>query len=185
MVSNRSAEGASADWLIAGVVGKPHGVHGDILVDIRTDFPERMAEGTRFGLGPETGPESFFETFQVRHHKGRWLISIRDVRDRNVVEAWRGMFLFLPEQSADELPEGFYYEHQLQGLKCFSPDGDELGVVVGVDSESAQPRLVVQRDREEYLVPYVPELVTNVDLEGKRIVIDAPPGLLDDDSVEG
>ncbi|MCP4898439.1 MAG: 16S rRNA processing protein RimM [bacterium] len=184
MSANRPAKGADADWLIVGVMAKPHGVHGDVLVDITTDFPDRMREGTRFGLGPEDGPSCFLEVFKVRQHKGRWLLSVCDVRDRTIVEAWRGQYVFLPAQSRSELPEGYYYEHELQGLKCVSPSGDDLGIVVGVDSESTQPRLIVQRDSNEYLVPYVPQIVTNVDLAAGQVVIDALPGLLDEDSVE-
>lgn len=179
-----SADESSADWLIVGVVAKPHGVHGDVLVEISTDFPERMITGTQVGLGPEDGPESFLEVFQVRHHKGRWLLSFKNVRDRTVIEAWRGRFLFLPAQSAADLPDGYFYEHQLRGLECVSPEGASLGVVVGVEGETSQSRLIVKRDRDEFLVPYVPQIVLNVDLESREVVIDAPPGLLDEDWVE-
>jgi len=110
----------------------------------------------------------------------RWLLSVRDLRDRDVAETWRGRYLYLPEQALDELPEGFYYEHHLVGLACRSPQGDELGEVTGVDQGPGQRRLVVRRGRREFLVPYVPEIVTVVDLDEGVVTIDAPPGLLDD-----
>lgn len=179
-----SSEGpAAAEWLIVGRVGKPHGVHGDVLVDIITDFPERLADGVRFGLGSEDGPEEFHDAFRVRYHRGRWLLSVKGLRAREAIEPWRGRFLFLPEQSLEELPEGYYYEHHLVGLECVSPDGVTLGVVTGVDPGPAQTRLVVRRDRRDFLVPYVPEIVREVDLDGGRLILDAPPGLLDDDAV--
>jgi len=172
---------AGGEWLIVGRVRKPHGVHGDVLVKILTDFPERLQEGVEFGRGPEDGPSVFHEVHRVRYHKRSWLLSVKGLRDCDAVQGWRGEFLFLPEQALDELPEGYYYEHHLVGLDCRSPSGEELGSVVGVDSEAIQTRLLIRRGRREFLVPYVPEIVTAVDLEGGTVTIDAPVGLLDDD----
>jgi 16S rRNA processing protein RimM len=170
-------------WLIIGRVGKPHGVHGDVLVDIMTDFPERLTDGVEFGLGDETGPAESLKAFRVRYHRGRWLLSVVGIRDREIVEGWRGRYIFLPEQSLDELPEGYFYEHHLVGLSAVSTSGDPLGTITGIDPGGAQSLLVVRRDRREFLVPYVPEIVREVDLEGGRIVLDPPRGLLDDDAV--
>jgi len=181
-VSERGDDGR--DWLIVGRAGKPHGVHGDLLVEIITDFPERLTDGVRFGVGDEARPAEFFEAHRVRYHKGRWLLSIRGIRDRNEVEEWRGRYLFLPEQALEELPEGYFYEHHLAGLECRNPEGEVLGRVTGVDPGEGQSRLVVRSGEREALVPYVPEIVREVDLEGGFIVIDAPAGLLDDDAID-
>ena len=172
------------DWLIVGRAGRPHGVHGDLLVEIITDFPERLTDGVRFGVGDETRPVEFFEAYRVRYHKGRWLLSIRGVRDRKVVEEWRGRFLFLPEQALEDLPQGYYYEHHLAGLECRSPEGEVLGRVTGLDPGEGQSRLIVRAGERESLVPYVPEIVREVDLEGGFVIIDAPAGLLDDDAID-
>ncbi len=170
-------------WLIVGRVAKPHGVHGDVMVEIITDFPDRLADGVQFGFGGEDGPEEFFEVHRVRAHKGRWLLSVTGVRDRDTVEEWRGRYLYLPEQGRDDLPEGYYYEHELVGLQCRSVTGEPMGEVVGLDRGAGQDRLVIRRAGRDYLVPYVPEIVAEVDLERGVVVVDAPPGLLDDDSV--
>jgi 16S rRNA processing protein RimM len=168
---------------VVGRIAKPHGVHGDLLVDIITDFPERLDDGVRIGVGDEDSQLEFFETHRVRYHKGRWLLSIKGIRDRAAVEYFRGRYLFLPEQSLDQLPDGYYYEHHLVGLECRAGDGTVYGQVVGLDPGVGQTRLLVRRGRSEYLVPYVPEIVRKVDLEGGCVLIDPPPGLLDDDSV--
>ncbi len=175
----------SREWLVVGVVSKPHGVHGDLVVDILTDFPERLAAGVRFGLGPDgdRGPTEHHEAFAVRVHRGSWLLSVVGMRRREEVEGWRGRYVFLPEQSLDELPEGYYYEHHLTGLECRSPAGELLGTVVGIDpSGGGQTRLVVRRGQREFLVPYVPEIVPAVDLEGRVVTVEPIPGLLDDDA---
>jgi len=168
---------------VVGRVAKPHGVHGDLLVEIITDFPERLGDGVRFGLGGENAPLEFHETHRVRYHKGKWLLSIKGIKDRSAVEAFRGRYLFLPEQSLDQLPDGYYYEHHLVGLECRAGDGSVYGTVVGIDPGVGQTRLVVRKGRREYLVPYVPEIVREVDLDGGFVLLDPPPGLLDDDAV--
>ena len=176
------SEPENREWLIVGRVGKPHGVHGDLLVEIITDFPERLAEDVRFGLGDENAPRDFFEVHRVRFHRGRWLLSVRGMRDRSAAECWKGLYLYLPEQILEDLPEGYLYEHHLVGLECRSPEGEDLGRVTGLDPGEGQSRLVVRRGRREFLVPYVPEIVLAVDLENGVAVIDAPSGLLDNDA---
>jgi len=177
-------EGDDRSWLIVGRAAKPHGVHGDILVEIITDFPERLTDGVKFGLGGDSEPTEFFEVHRVRFHQGRWLLSVVGIRDREAIGAWRGRYLWLPEQSLDELPEGYYYEHHLVGLECRSPEGDVLGEVTGLDPGEGQSRLIIRRGTREFLVPYVPEIVSEVNLEGGHVVIDAPRGLLDDDAID-
>jgi len=181
-VNSENQGPAGGEWLIVGRVRKPHGVHGDVLVEIVTDFPERLQEGVEFGVGPEDGPTAFHKVYRIRYHKRSWLLSVEGLRDCDQVGEWRGQYLFLPEQALDELPEGYYYEHHLVGLNCRSPSGEVLGSIIGVDTETAQTRLLVRRGRREYLVPYVPEIVTSVDVEGGTVTIDPPAGLLDDES---
>ena len=176
------AETGDRDWLIVGFVRKPHGVHGDMVVDILTDFPERLADGVRFGLGPDSGPEEFLEAWRVRVHKGQWLLSVTGVRERAPVEGWRGRYLFLPEQSPEDLPEGYVYEHHLVGLECRDASGEVLGRVEGLDTSGGQTRVIVRQGEREYLVPWVPAIVTKLDREGGVLVLDPPPGLLDDDA---
>ncbi len=177
------ADAETRDWLVVGFVRKAHGVHGDLLVDVLTDFPERLAEGVRFGLGGSDAPETFHEVWRVRYHKGQWLLSVEGMRDRESAEAWRGRYVFLPEQSLDELPPGYYYEHHLVGLECRSPAGEPLGEVRGLDASGGQTRVVVRRGDREFLVPWVPAIVKAVDLDSRVVTLDPPPGLLDDDAV--
>ena len=178
------ADEENTGWLIVGQVGKPHGVHGDVLVGIITDFPERLADGVRFGVGDASAQLEFHHVHRVRFHKGNWLLSVKGMRDREAIEAWRGRFLYLPEQALEDLPEGYYYEHHLVGLECRSPEGDVLGEVTGFDPGEGQSRLVVRTGNQERLVPYVPEIVSEVNIADGFVIIDAPKGLLDDDAIE-
>lgn len=175
----------SAGWLIVGRVTKPHGIRGGVTADIITDFPERLTGDMEVGLGPAEGPAKFLKTHAVRAHRGRWLLEWDGVRDRDAAEELRGLYLFLPPLSREELPEGFFYEHHLVGLDCRSPEGEALGRVIGLDLETGgQTRAVVEREGREFLVPWVDAFIRGVDLEAGVVTIDAPPGLLDDDADE-
>ncbi len=164
-------------------MGKPHGVHGDVLVEIITDFPDRLTDDVEFGVGDESGPVEYHRVFRVRDHKRSWLLSVKGIRDRDMVETWRGRFLFLPELPPEKLPEGFCYEHNLVGLAAVSASGEPYGEVTAVLPEGGQTRLVIRSGDREFLVPYVPEIVLRVDLESGTLVLDPPRGLLDDDAV--
>ncbi len=181
MVAPESGSGTD-QWLIVGRVGKPHGVHGGVLVEIITDFPERLEVGIEVGLGPEAGPERNVGVHSVRYHRGRWLIEWVGIRTREEVESWRGLYLFLPEQSLDQLPEGYFYDHHLEGLECRSPDGEVLGVITAMEHDPGQIRAIVRQGSREFLVPWVPDIVKNVDLEAGVVTLDPPRGLLDDDA---
>ena len=181
-MSSAGKSTAAPQWLIVGRVGKPHGVRGGLLVEIMTDFPERMTAGLEVGLGPEDGPEKKLGVHSVRYHRGRWLIEWVGIRSRDEVEDWRGQYLFLPEQSLDELPEGYYYEHHLVGLRCRSIEGEDLGEITGLDLDPSQIRAIVKRETREFLVPWVPAIVCNVDLDEGVVTLDPPRGLLDDDA---
>lgn len=170
---------AEREWLIVGQLRKPHGVHGDVLAEIITDFPERMTANLRIGVGPSTGPERFATTTAVRYHKGAWLLTLDIADSRDAAEKLRSLYLYLPEQTLDELPEGYYYEHHLVGLECRGADDTIYGTVTGLDAGPGQSRLIVRHGHREHLVPYVDAIVVSVDLDTGTIVLDPPDGLFD------
>ncbi|WP_130493181.1 ribosome maturation factor RimM [Motilibacter rhizosphaerae] len=166
--------------LVVGRIGPAHGIRGDVLVEPRTDDP-----GTRFAPGvvlvtdpAERGP---LEVADARDHSGRLLVRFASVADRSAAEALRGTWLVVdvPDDERPEDPEE-YYDHQLVGLRAVSPQGVDLGEVTDVVHLPAQDLLAVQTPGGERLVPFVAAIVPVVDLDGGRVVVDAPPGLLDD-----
>lgn len=178
-----STPGTDPVWLIVGCMGKAHGVHGSILAQVMTDFPERLQAGTEIGIGESESPQRKITIHDVRYHRGRWLIDLVGIRNREDVEELRGLYIFLPEQALEDLPEGYYYEHHLVGLECRSPEGEVLGEVRALETDGGQTRILVRRGNQEFLVPWVPELIPTVDLEESYLVIQHIPGLLDDDAV--
>jgi 16S rRNA processing protein RimM len=171
--------------IVVGRVGRAHGVRGDVTVDVRTDVPERrFARGAlleRAAGGPG------LVVADSRWHSGRLLVRFEGVADRNAAESLRGTVLTIDAAragAADEDEPGedgeFWWDRDLVGLRAFTPEGRELGEVLDVVHTPAGELLAIGRpDDGEHLVPFVREIVPTVDLPGRRLVVDAPPGLLD------
>ena len=175
-------EGPEASWLAVGRIRRPHGIHGEIVVESLTDFPERLAPGVEIRLGSEA-PDRRIVIHGVRFHKGDFLLALEGIRERNDVEAWRGLYVFLPEQPRGELPATYYYEHELLGCHCARPDGGELGEVTALLPGSGGHLLAVSTPAGEVLVPFVSPIVVRVDLSSRTVVLDPPRGLFDADAL--
>ena len=165
-------------------IGKPHGLHGEVTVQLHTDEPERrLAVGavldTEAATG--TGVPRALTIRSTRVHNGVWLVAFQEIPDRTGAESLRGTRLVIdgpPDVAPDE--DDVYTEDQLRGLRVVDPAGVVLGEVVGLVLGAAQDRLVVRLpDGREAEVPFVAAIVPEVDLDGGRVVLDAPAGLLD------
>ncbi|PSL01193.1 16S rRNA processing protein RimM [Haloactinopolyspora alba] len=164
-----------------GRIGRAHGVRGEVAVEVRTDDPdERFAEGAVLTTEPPgAGP------LTVRHarwHGGRLLVRFDATSGRDAAEALRGTMLQaeIADDARPDDPDEFY-DHQLVGLWVVTTDGAEVGTVGEVVHTPAQELLAVRREAGgEVLVPFVAEIVPEVDLSAGRVVVDPPAGLLDD-----
>jgi 16S rRNA processing protein RimM len=170
--------------VVVGRLGKPHGLRGEVTVEVRTDEPDRrFAVGSRLRAEPPRGSASTLTALTVartRWHQGVLLATFDEVGDRNAAEAARGILLHVTIDPADtpEDPDE-YYAHQLVGLEAYDVDGSHLGEVRGLVHGAAQDLLTVRTpDGRDALVPFVTALVPEVDLPGGRVVIADRPGLV-------
>jgi 16S rRNA processing protein RimM len=167
--------------LVVGRVGRAHGLGGQLTVEVRTDTPEtRFAAGSVLTTDPvAVGPLTVAAS---RWHSGRLLLSFDQVTDRTDAERLRGVLL-LVEVADDERPEDpdEFYDHQLVGLPVVTTAGTPVGEVTEVLHLPGQDLIAVRRpDDREALIPFVAQIVPQVDLDAHRMVVDPPPGLLDD-----
>ncbi len=169
--------------LIAGRVARVHGLRGEVLVEIRTDDPdERFAVGAVLATEPADRGPLTVET--RRWHQGRLLVRFVGVPDRSAAEMLPGVRLVVEVDGSEGRADEFY-DHELEGLQVIDGDGGQVGTITAVLHHTGQELLVVRRPTgAEVLVPFVAAIVTAVDLVAGRVVLDAPPGLLADDSVE-
>lgn len=164
--------------VVVGRIGKAHGIRGDVTIEVRTDEPERrFAEGSALLVQHDAHPPLVVTS--ARDHSGRLLVKFDGVDDRNAAEALRGLLLEA-DVDPDELPddEDEYYDRQLIGLAAQTKDGLELGTISDVVHLPGHDLLAVHSDLfGEVLVPFVQEIVTEVDLLEGVIVMDPPGGL--------
>jgi 16S rRNA processing protein RimM len=171
--------------LVVGRIGRAHGIKGEVTVEVRTDEPEvRLGPGAVLATDPATAGPLTIESGKV--HSGRLLLRFEGVRDRNAAEALRNVLL-IAEVDPAELPEDpeEFYDHQLVDLDVVTVDGTEVGRILEISHLPGQDLLIVERpDGTEVMIPFVSEIVPEIDLENQRAVIDPPPGLLDDAEAE-
>ncbi|HEY0494528.1 MAG TPA: ribosome maturation factor RimM [Kutzneria sp.] len=173
---------SSPDVRVVGRVVKPHGIRGELVVDVHTDSPEeRFVPGSTLGTRARDGKSGTITIAAVRPHTGRLLVTFEGVAGRDAAEAMRGLLLVVdasdlaPSDDPDE-----FYDHELEGLEVVDVRGARVGVVAEVLHTAASELLAVRRDDgSEALVPFVTAIVPTVDVAAGRVVVDPPEGLLD------
>jgi 16S rRNA processing protein RimM len=177
---SRPAGGAA---LLVGVVLRPHGLSGELVVDVHTDSPDqRFAPGAVLARAAADGRAAGVLTVEsARPHSGRLLVRFAEAPDRTAAEGLRGSRLLVdpaalpPTGDPDE-----FHVHQLEGLAAELPDGTAVGTVREVVHGPGGELLVLARPgAPDALVPFVRAIVPTVDLDGGRVVLDPPEGLLD------
>ncbi|MEN8650638.1 ribosome maturation factor RimM [Streptomyces sp. 21So2-11] len=166
--------------LVVARIGRAHGIKGEVTVEVRTDEPElRLGPGAVLATDPaSTGPLTV-ETGRV--HSGRLLLRFEGVKDRTGAEALRNTLL-IADVDPEAVPEDDeeFYDHQLMDLDVVLEDGTDVGRITEILHLPSQDLFVVARpDGSEVMIPFVEEIVSEIDLEEQRAVITPPPGLID------
>lgn len=163
-------------------IGKAHGLKGEVSLELRTDIPEtRLVQGATFETEPSSvGPLTLLRS---RTQAGRWYAAFAEITDRDAADNARGVVL-LVEAAGDE-EEDAWYVHELVGLAAVRPDGSEVGEVVDLLDLPAHDVLVVRQPSGfRAMIPFVEAFVPEVDIEGGRVVITPPFGLLEGEEPE-
>lgn len=163
--------------VVVGVIGRAHGIRGDVTIDVRTDEPER-----RFAVGRTLRAEDGRRTFTVaaaRDHSGRLLVHFEQLPDRTLAEAARGIVLVAdvdPQESPQDEDE--FYDRQLIGLTVRAADSTTVGTVTDVLHLPLQDTLELDTPDGVRLVPFVTAVVPRVDLGAGELYLADLPGLL-------
>jgi len=164
--------------VVVARIGKAHGLRGEVTVQVLTGAPdERFVPGATFATDPAASGPLVLRS--ARDNNGILLLGFEHTDDRSGAEALRGTKL-LANPLEDHGDEDTWYERDLVGLKAVTVGGDEVGEVTALESRPAQDLLVLRlTNGREARVPFVTAIVPDVDIEGGRVVLDPPPGLLD------
>jgi 16S rRNA processing protein RimM len=153
-------------FLAVGKVRRPHGVAGDVLVEVFTDFPERLQTKAVFYAGETHIP------LIIRRH---------GYITPEQVGRFRNQILYIVLADAVELPEGEFYYHELLGLSVLNETGESLGKVTEIMQTGANDVYVVTNDAgNEILLPAIAEVILDVNLDSKIIKVHLLPGLVEE-----
>lgn len=176
--------GVNSIDVVVGRIGKPHGIRGEVTVEVRTDDPDRrFAPGARLDVIAPKGSAAPWRTLTVRSsrwHQSVLLLGFEEWADRTTAETARGIMLrvTLAEDDVPSDPDEFY-DHQLAGLQVRNLDGTVIGEVAGLVPGAAQDLLRVRAsDGRDTLVPFVRALVPEVDVAAGFVVVADRPGLV-------
>lgn len=181
---------AQPQYLQLARVLKPHGIRGDLRIQVVTSFPERMIHLEKVFVGP--APESYrasrvglkaYRVTKSHHDKNdQWLIHLRGVDTREAADALRDMHLFVALEDAVPLEADEYYMFQLMGLDVYNAaDKQLLGKLVDVLETGANDVFIVRGELYgEVLLPFIEGAIESVDLAAGKIVMHLPDGLLPD-----
>lgn len=173
--------------IIMGKIARPHGVRGEVRVQLTTDFPELLLESETVYLGHTTDTDSAdaVDLESIRHHQDGVLIKFAHVNDRNQAELLRGLLVMLPFDAFEPLDNGEFYYFQLIGMAVHTVEGEYLGDVTNILETGANNVFILNGGpRGEILIPDTEEVVRSIEGETRQITITPIPGLLPDPATE-
>ena len=168
-------------FLLLGRVLRPHGVRGEVRVEVLTAYPERIVPGRRVFVGPDPQDPRSATAHTVtrsRKHQDMLILQFEGIGDRAAADALRGQFVMVTLDNAVPLEEGEFYLFQLIGLAVYTDEGDHLGRITDVIETGANDVYVVRGPRGEVLLPAIDECILELDIQGGKVTVHLMDGLL-------
>jgi len=169
----------AAHQLVAiGTVVKPHGLQGEVAVEVLTDFPSRFTEGLAVLLREPSGATRPARIASVRPHGGRLLVLFEGVGSVEAADELRGLDLCVDPRDTVPRPPGYVYHYEVEGCRAVDGEGRDIGIVKELVDVGGRPLLVLDTPRGERDVPFTAPIVVSVDVAKKLVVLAPPAGLL-------
>lgn len=180
MSGGKNPVGADEETVVVGRVLRPHGVRGEVAVEVWTDNPSRFERGATLLAGAAGN----LEVVESRPHRGVVLVRFDGIEDRDAADSLRGLELTVPAASVEAPAEGTYYHFQLLGCRVRDLGEGDLGEVVDLAEDGGGLILVVEGEvagggRRRVPVPFVRTMLRRVDVERREIEVDLPEGLVE------
>ena len=163
-------------FLAVGKLRRPHGVKGEMLMEVLTDFPERLRPGVTLYLEPAHDP---LVLRSVRPHHDGLLVAFKGCDTPEAAGEYRNRLVSVKTTNRPALPEGEYYHHQVIGLRVRTTSGQALGQAIEILSTGAHDVLVVRGESgPEILIPLVEPFLQEINLAQAEIIVSLIPGML-------
>ena len=161
-------------YLSVGFLRRPHGVKGEIIMDLHTDFPERMKKGRKVFVGED---HKLMTLTNVRPHQSGLLVKFDDIDTPEDAGLYRNQWVYVQTKDVP-LSQGQHYKHELLGLKVVDEQDNLLGELVEILETGANDVYVVRNDSgKELLLPNIPSVVLDLDIDRGTLKVHLLEGL--------
>jgi 16S rRNA processing protein RimM len=180
--TNQPSSGSPASgepvFLAVGKLHRPHGIHGEMIMEVLTDFPERLEVGITLYIGNEHQP---VQLLSRRWHNQNLLVAFEGYPNPEAVSLLVNQLVQVLADDRPPLPEGEYYHHQILGLQVVDENGIPIGRLKQILETGANDVYIVQPEQgKEILLPAIDSVLRSIDLAQGRIVVHLLPGLMPD-----
>ncbi len=159
-------------FLAVGKLRRPHGIKGEMVMEVLTDFPQRLRPGRTLYVGEAHEP---IRIDSIRGHDQQIIVGFSGYNTPEEVGKFRNAILYIQSTGLPQLPEGEYYHHQLLGLNVVNEAGQSLGQLVEILETGANDVYVVKTpDGKELLLPAVEDVILEVNLERSEMRVRPP-----------
>ncbi|MFM8877310.1 MAG: ribosome maturation factor RimM [Anaerolineae bacterium] len=164
-------------YLAIGYLRRPHGVQGEIIMDLHTDFPDRIKSGRKVYIGEK------YESFTIgsaRVHANGLLIKLRGFDSPETAGHFRNQWVYVKSSEVPALPEGQHYKHEMIGLTVMTDDGNKLGILNEVLETGANDvYVVIKENGKEVLLPAIPDVVIELNMDDRVMTVHIIDGLIE------
>ncbi len=175
--------------VLVGTILRPHGIKGEVAVQLWSDTERRFAPGERLAAIPSSArtatgqppldrSERVLRVERSTPHKGGLRVAFAGIADREAAESLRGLDLWVPLAAVPAAPAGAYYIFELVGCRCFDERDGEIGSVVDLHEDGGGTLIEVERAGSRTLIPFVEAFLVGIDRDARRIDFRLPEGLL-------
>ena len=165
-------------YLVVGFLRRAHGVHGEIILDLHTDFPERLQSGKKLFVGEERKQMTLSGS---RPHAKGMLLKFKGIETPEEAGQLRNQWVYVKATELPKLPEGKIYQHELFGFAVVDEDGNALGELVEIIETGANDVYVVRsQSGKEILLPAIPSVILEADSTQRVMRVHLLEGLVDD-----
>lgn len=169
------------EWFTVGTIANTHGLKGELKIVSQTDFPEqRFSPGSRLTMmDPELTQQIEVEVAASRNSKNTYIVKFSAWSNINEVEKYKGWLLKVGKEQRIKLSEHEFYHNEIVGCTVVSDEGEELGFIQEILSPGANDVWVVQPDTGKAVyIPYIEDVVKQVDIPNKRVIVHILEGLI-------
>ena len=162
-------------YLVVGFLRRPHGVRGEIIMDVHTDFPERLQSGRKLFVGEEHKPMSLSGS---RPHAKGLLVKFKGIETPEAAGELRNQWVYVKSTDVPDLPEGKLYQHELFGFQVVDENNVSLGELVEIIETGANDVYVVRNEvGKEILLPAIPSVILETDTTRRLMRVHVLEGL--------